>query len=206
MIDSYLHKSLHHHQHLWHPLRFNSVLTGGLNAHASKHDSDDTMDPFDMSELQSRIERQQNRYHDFILSADEMEHRPEDVHVIVFNPETDQQGVHTIEFPQGSGLNIILAFESQNDCETFAAMLRHEGSRQFQNALTAEAPLEELEEFCESTDMLVKVVPQGKDLRPPSDVVEELSFDPTLATNHGKLLSELDEEDDDGVQFMQSWQ
>ena len=206
MIDPYQQKYLPY-QHVRHHFRFKSAITGDLTA--SKHDSDETIDPFDMSQLQSRIEQQQNRYHDFILSANEMEHRPENVHIIVFNPETDEQGVHTIEFPQESGLNIILAFESQDDCETFATMLKDEGSRHFQNAVSAEAPLEELEDFCESTDMQVKVVPRGKDLRPPSDNVDELSFDPTLAMNHGKARGELEEENDDGddaAQFMESWQ
>lgn len=206
MIAPHQQKYLHH-QHVRHQLRFKSPSTGDLRA--SKHESDETMDPFDMSQLQSRIEQQQNRYRDFILSADEMEHRPENVHIIVFNPETDEQGVHTIEFPQGSGLNIILAFESHIDCETFATMLKHEGSRHFQNAVSAEAPLDELEEFCDSANMLVKVVPRGKDLRPPSDNVEELSFDPTLTNNRGKSRAEFEEEDDDGddaAQFMESWQ
>ena len=205
---------LHHlNQKTLHPRRIhNDAQIGVLNTR--NNDSDETIDPIDMSQLQSRIKQQQNRYRDFLLSDDdEVKHRPNRVHIIVFNPGTDQQGVHTIEFPLGSGLQIILAFESQDDCENFIAMLKDEKSLQFQNAMSAESPLEELEEFCESCEMLVKVVPRGKDLRPPSENVEDLSFDPTLVANPGRRRPELEDEDvgdeddvDDTVQFMDSWQ
>jgi hypothetical protein len=162
-------------------------------------EADDDVDPFDMSQLQSRIEQQQNQYLDLLMStsSDEETVRPENVHIIVFNPGTEEQGVHTIEFPKGSGLNIILAFESQPECENFAAMLKQEGSLQFQNAVPSESPLEELEQFCETIGVLVEVVPQGKDLRPPSDNVDDLSFDPMVDKNRQTLDQLMFDEEDD---------
>lgn len=52
--------------------------------------------------------------------------RPIDVHIILFCPDTDNEGVHTIEFPKGSGNNVILAFESQTECNTFASALKEQ--------------------------------------------------------------------------------
>ncbi|KAL7467142.1 hypothetical protein ACHAXS_007403, partial [Conticribra weissflogii] len=52
---------------------------------------------------------------------------PESVHIILFQPDTPQQHVHTIEFPKGSGNNIILAFEDGVDCKNFAIQLRELG-------------------------------------------------------------------------------
>jgi hypothetical protein len=51
---------------------------------------------------------------------------PEKVHVVLFNPETAQQGAHTIEFPKGSGNNVILAFESSAACHKFAQLLKQQ--------------------------------------------------------------------------------
>jgi len=41
--------------------------------------------------------------------------KPEDVYIILFNPGTEQEGVHTVEYPKGSGNNVILAFESKEN-------------------------------------------------------------------------------------------
>jgi hypothetical protein len=61
-----------------------------------------------------------------ILDYDEDEMKPEEVHIILFNPNTNKEGVHTIEFPKDSGNNIILAFESQVECEQFSMNLKEQ--------------------------------------------------------------------------------
>jgi hypothetical protein len=45
---------------------------------------------------------------------------PERVHIVVF-PSHD--GAHTVEFPKGSGNNVILAFASEEACRKFAQSL-----------------------------------------------------------------------------------
>jgi len=50
--------------------------------------------------------------------------KPDEVHIILFNPDTEQEGVHTIEFPKGSGNNVILAFENAEACDMFSKMLK----------------------------------------------------------------------------------
>ncbi len=61
----------------------------------------------------------------YMFDVDE-EMKPEDVHIILFNPDTDREGVHTIEFPKESGNNMILAFESREECEEFSASLKRQ--------------------------------------------------------------------------------
>jgi len=49
--------------------------------------------------------------------------RPENVFIILFYPDTPDEGAHTIEFPKGSGNNLLLAFECEMECNRFAAFL-----------------------------------------------------------------------------------
>lgn len=52
--------------------------------------------------------------------------RPEQVHAVFFNPYSDEEGMHTIEYPKGSGNNVILAFEDENDCRAFSQDLQRQ--------------------------------------------------------------------------------
>lgn len=162
---------------------------------------------FDMDQLRSRIDQQQNQYYDLLMSQEEDSvRRPEKVHIIVFNPGTDKQGVHTIEFPKGSGFNIILAFESEDECAFFSQLLKQD-SLQFYDPVPSESPLDQLEEFCEAMRVPVKVVPAGKNLRPPSDSVDDLSFNPNVGKERNKLNQLLDDDDDNDDDYeMASWQ
>lgn len=140
-----------------------------LRQSLSDDDGSSSSEEMDMDVLRQRIEQQQSQYYDLIM-ADEQDGgatRPVNVFIIVFNPESDEQGVHAIEFPQGSGNNIILAFESEKDCTEFSDMLKQD-SMQFHDPIPSETELEGLESFCSAMGVPVKVVPEGKDLRPPS--------------------------------------
>lgn len=89
----------------------------------------------DMDILRKRIMRQETQY--TMLLLEQSKYNPEDdtdpdedklplpesVFIILFLPETPLQHVHTIEFPKGSGNNILLAFEDENECNAFADML-----------------------------------------------------------------------------------
>eukprot|EP00546_Thalassionema_frauenfeldii_P008396 CAMPEP_0178920968 /NCGR_PEP_ID=MMETSP0786-20121207/15295_1 /TAXON_ID=186022 /ORGANISM="Thalassionema frauenfeldii, Strain CCMP 1798" /LENGTH=153 /DNA_ID=CAMNT_0020595085 /DNA_START=209 /DNA_END=670 /DNA_ORIENTATION=- len=153
-----------------------------------------------MMDLQRRIEKQQNQYYDLFLSEKDGDSkpRPENVHIIVFNPDTDDQEVHTIEFPKGSGLNVILAFESQKECINFAEMLQQDNL--LPDPVPSEAPLLALEEFCEQMGVPVKVVPDGTDLRPPTDNVDNFGTDEKSEEDN---MEEEEEEHQDGIE---SWQ
>lgn len=93
------------------------------------------VDDFDMDMLRKRIEKQETQYVKLLIeqskyysdgSAEAGEEKlplPEAVYIILFLPETPEQHVHTIEFPKGSGTNILLAFEDEGECNAFAEML-----------------------------------------------------------------------------------
>lgn len=55
---------------------------------------------------------------------DEDRIRPEEVHIILFNPNNEgREGVHTINF---SGSDILLAFESELECIQFSLKLKEQ--------------------------------------------------------------------------------
>jgi hypothetical protein len=86
---------------------------------SSKHS-----DRFDMEELRHRIQQEKN--HPLFDGLDNMEEQPQTVHILMFNPGTEQQGAHSIEFPKGSGNNSILAFASEEACHKFADSLKEQ--------------------------------------------------------------------------------
>ena len=71
---------------------------------------------FDMDELRKRIAATTLWYHP---PAD---HLPDDFYILLIQPGTPQQGVHTIESRSGS--NLILAFADETACQAFADQLR----------------------------------------------------------------------------------
>lgn len=78
-----------------------------------------------MDELKQRIAKETNPYAElFNYPQADTRPKPVDVHIILFNPETDNEGMHTIEYPKGSGRNVILAFESKQECDAFAGQLK----------------------------------------------------------------------------------
>jgi len=106
-----------------------------------------------------------------------VEVKPEEVHIILFNPNTDREGVHTIEFPKDSGNNIILAFESRMECEKFSMNLKEQ---HFYDPVPQEMNLDSLEEYCETIGVDVQVVPQGTNLKPPKEKAFNLGLNPDL--------------------------
>jgi hypothetical protein len=95
---------------------------------ASKKKS--SRDSFDSEE--QRLDAETNPYaylfpQDTFSASSQYENdntRPETVHCIFFQPGTEEQGMHTVEQPAGSGNNMVLAFESKEACDNFATRLR----------------------------------------------------------------------------------
>lgn len=131
--------------------------------------------------------------------------RPDTVYVVLFTaPKTGDEGIHTIEFPKDSGNNVILAFQSQMDCEDFADTLR---DQQFFDPNPTKIPLRELEENTEPMGIEIQIVPEGTELLPPSDTVEDLNFNPRFDEEVDELqrLFQLPDEDDDDDQQQQEY-
>lgn len=171
-------------------------------------------DNFDMEELNQRMADESNPYAKlFLTNGWEYRPKPNDVHIILFKPDTDDEGVHTIEYPIGSGNNMILAFESSQECDTFAAMLKSQQffdpsvrvivfwvfirfffrirSHLFTLNTVERQPqtmnLNDLEAYCEQLGVLVKVVPRETYLIPPEARVEQLDHNPLLRTQKDHL-------------------
>ncbi len=115
---------------------------------------EDSLGFFDDDDF-DRILKQKGAFQ-FIFDVNE-DDKPEDVHIILFNPDTDKEGVHTIEFPKDSGHNMILAFESRRECVQFSLSLKEQ---QFFDPTPQEMKLEFLEAYCEQIGVEVQVVPE----------------------------------------------
>mmetsp|Transcript_7305 Transcript_7305/g.13106 ORF Transcript_7305/g.13106 Transcript_7305/m.13106 type:complete len:252 (-) Transcript_7305:334-1089(-) len=138
---------------------------------------------FDLKELTQRISKQSME--DLFLAPDgSLMVKPEDVHIILFNPNTDEEGAHTIESPKGSGNNILLAFESENECIEFAFILKQQ---QFFDPVPQQMNLEQLEAYCETLGVPVQIIPDGTSIRPPTENVEELNYNPSLKEETRRL-------------------
>jgi hypothetical protein len=97
-----------------------TIFHSKKNNENDNHDSLNSFsDGFDSEELRDIIARR-------ISNEDRQLKDPDDVHIILFNPDTPNEGVHTIEYPKGSGKNIILAFESKKECVKFSNLLREQ--------------------------------------------------------------------------------
>lgn len=133
-------------------------------------------DHFDMKELKQRIADLTNPFHD-VFGYIWGRPKPSNVYVILFNPDTENEGVHTVEYPRGSGNNVILAFESEAECDSFSSVLK---DQEFYEPFTQEVNLDFLETYCKSLGVFVQVVPEGMDIRPPTESVENLGHNPSL--------------------------
>jgi len=160
-----------------------------LHGMTNRYNSNDDGEKLDLEDLQRRVEEQrQNEQRQTELynngsmfttspSTDSPDiDKPEDVFIIVYNPDTEEQGVHTLEVPKGSGINFILAFEDEEVCQTFCASLR---DQQFFDPKVKEIKLVSLEEYCEDLDdVFVQTIPKGLNLEPPTERVDELDLNP----------------------------
>ena len=132
-------------------------------------------DKFDAEELKKFTDREKYAETE-TLHLDDLP-IPEEVHIILFNPNTENEGIHTLEYPKGSGNNIVLAFESQTECEKFSDAL---WGQDFYDPEPQKIPFGALESYCESIGVNVQVVPRGTPITPPEENTDELGLNPNL--------------------------
>lgn len=133
-----------------------------------------------------------------VLEYDEEQMKPEEVHIILFNPNTNREGVHTIEFPKNSGNNIILAFESKDECEQFSMNLKEQ---HFFDPVPQEMNLDSLEEYCQNIGVDIQVVPEGTALKPPTKNSLNLGLNPNLEKEMAMLENLFHMSDSDSGEF-----
>ena len=87
-------------------------------------------------------------------------------HVVIFQSGTMNQGAHTIEYhPQGSGNNVVLAFESYHACLHFAESL---AEQHFVDPEPLEFDTDKLEAYFDRLGVAVQVIPRGVEVKPPT--------------------------------------
>uniref|UniRef100_A0A7S2IGI9 Uncharacterized protein n=1 Tax=Helicotheca tamesis TaxID=374047 RepID=A0A7S2IGI9_9STRA len=169
-----------------------SISVGISSAH-SAHKEDDSInlndDNFPIEGLYGRYARYHRRkansrsgvldatLNDVDDKADD-KRVPYSVHVVLFNADTANEGLHAIEYPRGSGKNSVLAFETKKECEMFAKELREQQSF---DPTSRKMKLSFLRKHCDSLGISLQVVPKGMGLSPPMDWVDELMYNPILA-------------------------
>lgn len=120
-----------------------SVSRSYFDVRTRLFDTASSKDSFDMDELKQRIiqAEQQSPFADLfqglqsttgssaIMSTPQQQQqqkneKPNTVYIVSFQQFGVQRGVHSIEYPKGSGNNVVLAFTSKKACDKFANTLR----------------------------------------------------------------------------------
>ncbi|MGB8701435.1 MAG: DUF3110 domain-containing protein [Thermosynechococcaceae cyanobacterium] len=101
------------------------------------------------------------------------------VYVLLFNARTDNEGIHTIKLKQSDGdadyQDVVLAFEQEDDATRFALLLE---AQDFPEATVEAIDAEELEEFCESSGLVIQQVTAGMLAVPPDTNVDSTDWQP----------------------------
>jgi hypothetical protein len=109
--------------------------------------------------------------HLFLLSLQELEDKyldmasqnqraqPEIVYILMYNPGTEEEGVHTTEYPKiGSGSEVILGFQELGDCVQFATALKVNPDFPLEPVPTP-APFQQMQASVEMMGLSIMVVP-----------------------------------------------
>lgn len=100
------------------------------------------------------------------------------VFVLLFNARTDNEGIHTLKVSEPESesslpRDVVLAFETEDDATRFALLLE---AQDFPTPTVENIDLEEIEEFCRSSDLDLKFIPEGTLAVPPEKSVEKIDW------------------------------
>mmetsp|Transcript_21792 Transcript_21792/g.32405 ORF Transcript_21792/g.32405 Transcript_21792/m.32405 type:complete len:98 (-) Transcript_21792:119-412(-) len=86
--------------------------------------------------------------------------KPDIVYVIMYNPGTENEAIHTMEYPRGTSRtgDMLLAFESIEEVNYFANMIRSDGDF-MEEPIPTPTPLIQLEMASQQMGLPMKVVP-----------------------------------------------
>jgi hypothetical protein len=118
-----------------------------------------TSRPFSLRRLFLKsLQEQEDSYLEMAASNP---NQPEIVYILMYNPGTDQEGVHTTEFPKDSeAAEVILGFEELGDCIQFASALK--GNPNFPlEPVPTPTPLQQMQSAVESMGLSIMVVPSS---------------------------------------------
>ena len=112
--------------HLYSSNSNNSDYDGDNDTDDEPSTSSSFDEELDMDLLRDRLDQSKEDSYARLFRTQEWENRPKphQAHVIIFKQDTPDEGVHSIEYPLGSGQNYILAFESLGECTNFVSALQ----------------------------------------------------------------------------------
>ncbi|KAG7366062.1 DUF3110 domain containing protein [Nitzschia inconspicua] len=120
--------------------------------------------------LQS-LQEQENQYLE--LASQNSGAQPDVVYILMYNQGTDQEGVHTTEYPRdGSGNEVILGFEELGDCAQFAMALKMNPDFPLDPVPTP-APFQQMQASVGAVGLSIMVVPQ---INPKEDREERIDM------------------------------
>ncbi|MCA6501949.1 MAG: DUF3110 domain-containing protein [Pseudanabaena sp.] len=108
------------------------------------------------------------------------------VWVLLFNANTDNEGIYTLEI---EGNNIIVAFEQEDDAIRYAGLLE---AQDFLSPTVERIDKQDLEEFCEESGYDLNIVPTDALLVPPEKNVDKTDW----SSDRDRNLPESDDDDE----------
>lgn len=97
------------------------------------------------------------------------------VFVLIFNPGTDNEGIHTIQFKEGNLMrNKVIMFESEDDATRYALLLE---AQDFPTPSVEAIDDDEIKEFCGDANYDWELIPANSLAIPPENNLDELDWE-----------------------------
>lgn len=87
--------------------------------------------------------------------------------MIVYNPSSNEEGIHTMKYPRGSDTEVLLAFEGLADCIEFSRVIQEDPGMQHKPVPTPTQTVM-MENACKDMNLPMKIVrmeEKDKDIR-----------------------------------------
>ncbi len=109
------------------------------------------------------------------------------VWVLLFNANTDNEGIYTLEI---EGNNIIVAFEQEDDAIRYAGLLE---AQDFLSPTVERIDSEDLKEFCDEANYDLNIVPTDALLVPPEKNVDKIDWSADRDQNQSETEDEIED-------------
>jgi len=83
---------------------------------------------------------------------------PDVIYTVVYNPETPEEGVHTMKSRSDPGQDIMLCFEGMADCIVFARTIKEDPALN-QEPVPTPVPREVMQQACQGMGLQMAIVP-----------------------------------------------
>jgi len=83
--------------------------------------------------------------------------KPDVIYMIVYNPSTNEEGIHTMKYPRGSDTEVLLAFEGLADCIEFSRVIKDDPGMEHEPVPTPTQTVM-MENACKDMNLPMKIV------------------------------------------------